>query len=409
MLICVDCQRTNAPWAKKCTACGADLHAISPSTLIAGYPEDALDRQKPAEPTCSKAEISADIRDWNPDTEWHSLDEIDGEKVLDRETIEPISVIEPSRTAEIDWGNSRDDTEKFDSTPIQADSKNRFDEYGYDFERAHKSAWKTTAILLSGIIGILTAGGLAIGYLHSTTIPALPKSIDANAEKNGKANPRAASVTATAGMQGNPAIEPVMTEEVISVTKPMGPVVSQVNTEKQNTPLIKGASTQQEMPSTGKAAVFVMSASEPILAKPEAGKIAASAKKADPIPTIIQKQAALPTPAKPYKPNAVKPDAKTPPYPLLVPVPSRSNDGRPSSGDLASSTQNEPTSTSATAATQIAVAQSPTRLKDRQSNECSNSAFLGKVLCEERSRVNFCSNRWNAHPDCQLNNNKLEP
>jgi hypothetical protein len=409
MYICLDCQRTNAPWAKKCTACGADLHAGSSSTLIAKYP-DALDNHTSIEHDASQADTAADIKSWSPDTEWHSLDEIDGEKVLNNETIEPISVIEPSRTAEIDWGNSREDSEKFDSRPIQADSKNRFDEYGYDFEKANKSAWKSTAILLSGVFGILTAGGLAIGYLHSTTIPTLPNSTQATTDKNGKVtSTTSAAVTHNGMQQRNPSDSTVMTEEVISVTRPLGPATILVNTEKQNTQLNKGSNTQQEPPAANKPPVFVMSASEPIMAKPEGGKIATSSKKPDPIPTIIEKQAAVVMPAKPTKPLATKSEARITPYPVLVAVPLRPNDGRTQPNDSMLSEQNEPARPLATAPTQVSQSTTPSRLKDKQSSECSNSAFLGKVLCEERSRVNFCSNRWNAHPDCQLNNTKLEP
>jgi hypothetical protein len=402
MLICLDCQRTNAPWAKKCTACKADLHPYSANTLISSHPNSALDKLDPLGANSTGVEISADIKTWSPDTEWHSLDEIDGEKVLDNETIEPISVIEPSRTSEIDWGNSREETEKFDSSPIHADSKNRFDEYGYDFDRANKSAWKTTAILLSGILAILLAGGLAIGYLHSTTVLGAPKLDNSATDRGVKANTKASGVVAPAAgqqtQQTQQSANTVMTEEVISVTKPMGQEINQIDLANQN-----GQRPKSEPP------VFVMSASEPILAKPDAGKIAASAKKPDPIPTIIQKQAAVDLTPKANKPATTKQETKNTPYPVLVPVPLRPNDRQANQSDSASSVQTESPPTIAAAAIQAATPVSPSRLKDKQFSDCSNSAFLGKVICEERSRVNFCSNRWNAHPDCQVNSNKLEP
>jgi hypothetical protein len=410
MLICLDCQRTNAPWAKKCTACKADLHTYSANTLISSHPNSALDKLDPLGANSTGAEISADIKTWSPDTEWHSLDEIDGEKVLDNETIEPISVIEPSRTSEIDWGDSRDETEKFDSSPIHADSKNRFDEYGYDFDRANKSAWKTTAILLSGILGILTAGGLAISYLHSTTIPTSPNLTDTTNDKNSKANNKASGMVAPAGgKQINPANDMVMTEEVISVTKPMGQDINQIESAKQNAQLINSVNSQQETSTVSKAPVFVMSASEPILAKPEAGKIATSTKKPDPIPTIIQKQATVEVAPKSNKPAATKSDPKNASYPVLVPVPLRSIDSRAGLDGSQSSAISESPPPIAAAPFQTPASSAPSRLKEKQATECSNNAFLGKVLCEERSRVSFCSNRWNAHPDCQVNSNKLEP
>jgi hypothetical protein len=410
MLICVDCQRTNAPWAKNCTACRADLHALSPNTLISGYPGNALDKPDSLEANLNLAEIPADIKTWSPDTEWHSLDEIDGEKVLDNETIEPISVIEPSRTSEIDWGNGREEAEKFDSSPLHADSKNRFDEYGYDFDKANKSAWRATAILLSGILGILTAGGLAIGYLHSTTIPTSPKLAESAPDKNSKANTRASGIVApTVGQQAPQSNNPVMTEEVISVTKPLSQEINQIDSANQNAQPIKSSNTQQENSVAKKPPVFVMSASEPIMAKPEAGKIAASAKKPDPIPTIIQKQAAAEVTTKSNKPTSTKPETRNTPYPVLVPVPLRPTDARASQGGSTGSAQNESAPPVAIASIQASTQPAPSRLKDKQLSECSNSAFLGKVLCEERSRVSFCSNRWNVHPDCQVNSNKLEP
>ncbi len=383
MLICVDCQRTNAPWAKKCAACAADLRTISPNTLICGFQGSAIDNQNLLVPDSPRAEIPAEIKTWSPDTEWHSLDEIDGEKVLDNETIEPISVIEPSRTAEIDWGRPKEDAAKFDSSPIHADSRNRFDEYGYDFERANKSAWKTTAILLSGIMGIIMAGGLAIGYLHSTTIPASQKLVDATKDNIDKTYSRATGIVAPAGgQQGHQSNNTAMTEEVISVTKPMSQELNQGNAEKQIIQLVTNSNNEKRAPTISKPPVFVMSASEPILAKPETGKIAASAK---------------------------TPEIKNTPYPVLVPVPLGPTDTRTTQGASTGSAQNEPVPLTATAPMQALATPKPLRLKDKQSSDCSNSAFLGRVLCEERSRVDFCSNQWNAHPDCQLNNSKLEP
>jgi hypothetical protein len=410
MLICIDCQRTNAPWAKKCSACAADLHAISSNTLISNHPVVSIEDTKALAPESENTNAAPDIKTWSPDNEWHSLDEIDGEKVLDNETIEPISVIDPSRTAEIDWGLSREDAEKFDSTPIHADSKNRFDEYGYDFERANKSAWKTTAILLSGIVGIVMLGGLAISYLHSTTISASPISASSTIEKTAKTESRANSaLVPTTVSQTNPSNTIVMTEEVISVTKPMGSASNQINAEKQNPQADTSSPYKKETSGPESPPVFVMSASQPIMAKPEVGKIAASSKKPEPIPTVVQKQVAVAPTTKPVKPSLTKQDAKNVPYPVLVPVPLRPNDVNAQQSDSSGAIKNETMAPVAIAPVTSTAAAGPTRLKDKQSKDCSSSAFLGKVICEERSRVNFCTDRWNSHPDCQLNNNRQEP
>jgi hypothetical protein len=369
MLICVDCEKINAPWAKQCGACGASLHVAAPNTLIS----------VPAQLSGARA----DIKPWAPDNEWHSLDEIDGERILDLNTVEPITVIEPSRTADIDWGNTTDGSEKYASAPIQTDSKNRFDEYGYDFEKANNSAWKTTTVLLAGIAVIAVLGGFAIGYLHSTTPNAYP-SVEAPAfNKTVKDTTQATSKPIAAlppgpATKGNAAAKTEMIEEIISVSKPNNkvPVI-----ETQATP---GSTVQSKIQTKETPPVFVMSASEPILAKPKDGKVVASPKKPDvAVATVIKR----------------KPEVK-----VLPNQTTESADlGRlepPTVAAVAPSTTTAPTTP--VQATQI-------RLKDKQSSECANSAFLGRVVCQERSRVDFCRNRWNEHPDCQLNNSRLEP
>jgi hypothetical protein len=390
MLICVDCHRTNAPWAKKCVACGQNVQPIVPNTLISGSPGNALDDDTLE--NAADADTQADIKAWEPDTEWHSMEEIDGEKILDKYTVEPISVIEPSRTAEINWGEARNESEKFDSTPIQVDSKNRFDDYGYDFEKAAGSQWRTTGVLLAGVIGIATMGALAIGYLHSTTTSSISaKNPTSSSEKSVRSDqPSSAGLTTLPRQTASPP-GGAMIEEVISVGDP-------IRTQPE--------SVKADTKKTVNSPVFVMSASEPITANPLEGKIAASQKPPDTIATPIKQIAA----ATPQKQRAVpfnKTSPKTTSYPGVMDVPPRIAPGGNESGDSGAggSAELSPISAASPAPVQIMAA----RLKDKQTNECAGSAFLGKVVCEERSRVRFCKDRWNDHPDCQLNNNRVDP
>jgi hypothetical protein len=391
MLICVDCHRTNAPWAKKCAACGQNLHSIAPNTLISGSPDDALDGNTVE--NVADSDTQAEIKAWEPDTEWHSMDEIDGEKILDKYTVEPISVIEPSRTSEINWGEARNESEKFDSTPIQVDSKNRFDDYGYDFEKAAGSQWRTTGVLLAGVVGIAIMGALAIGYLHSTTTSLISaKNPTPLGEKSVRSDqPLRSAASADLPRQPASSAGGAMIEEVISVADP-------IRTQPE--------SVKAETKKTVNPPVFVMSASEPITANPLEGKIAASQKPPDTIATPV-KQIAAATAQKQRSITSNKTSPKTTSSLGVMDVPPRVAGTGNESGDSGTggSVELSPMSAASPAPVQMMAA----RLKDRQANECAGSAFLGKVVCEERSRVRFCKDRWNDHPDCQLHNNRVDP
>jgi hypothetical protein len=402
MLICLDCQRTNAPWAKKCAACGSNLQQSAPNTLIAGQPDNKLD--EPAQHKSGLANDDPIIQAWDPDTEWHSIEDIDGEKVLDPHAIEPITVIDPSRTAEIDWGDTGS-ASKFASTPFPGVSKDRFDEYGSDFGKAKKSTWKTTVVLLAGIAGILIAGGLAINYLHSTTQPTSTSSAKT-------VNPSGKVSNGTVPAQGAGA-SPAMTEEILYDTAggvrktelPSNASTSNVASPITPVPLSASTSTQPSA-TTSQTPVFVRSASDSISTTPATGITAtpeATKPEANRLPQSKPVAAVTPKISKGVAPRV---EAKQGPYPVLVPVPqNRAEAASEPSGELAELSKDP----SAAKTSDVAVTpKSNPRLQDTQSSECSNSAFLGKVVCEQRSRVSFCKNRWNEHPDCLLNNGRVE-
>jgi hypothetical protein len=377
MLTCIDCHRINAPWAKKCVACGSGLHQVAPNTLIAGHPRN------PAE------EPEAVIKPWIPDSEWHAVDEVNGQKILDPHMSEPITVIEPSRTSEIDWGDTSG-AAKFDSLPFPGASKDRFDEYGYDFEKTKRPGWKSAAVLLSGIAGILLLGGLAIGYLHSTT---------ASNEAKTKALIGSSNQVQ---IKPKPSQQPEMVEEVISVPNAVPKVLPPTAAE----PLATAPEKKTHAP------VFVMSASEPINAPINAPVVEGAITK-PPLsspstipPPPLQSMPPPPT-SKPSKPSIARVETKQPTYKVLVPVPQRTSDSTyAQTNDRADSKSTEAMNDVATPT--VAPPTSP-RLNEKQSADCSNSAFLGKVLCEERARVSFCKNRWNEHPDCIVNSNRIDP
>jgi hypothetical protein len=404
MLICVDCQRTNAPWAKKCAACGSSLQQSAPSTLIVGQPDNQLDEQ--AQHKSGFASDDPIIQAWDPDTEWHSLEHIDSEKILDPHAVEPITVIDPSRTAEIDWGDTASGLTKFASTPFPGVSKDRFDEYGYDFGQTKKSAWKTTAVLLAGIAGILVAGGLAINYLHSTTQPTTTSASSATASSAKTVNPSGKASNGTTPVRGA-VVSPAMTEEILYDTA--GGVRK---TEFPNTAAaINAPATSPTAPISASASasnppVFVRSASDSISASSTVGITATPEPTKSEANRLPQSRPVAAVTAKISKGIAPRVEAKQGPYPVLVPTPqTRAEPVVEPSGELAEVSKN---TAAAKASDMAATPRNNPRLREQQSNECSNSAFLGKVVCEERSRVNFCRNRWNEHPDCQLNNGRIE-
>lgn len=45
-------------------------------------------------------------------------------------------------------------------------------------------------------------------------------------------------------------------------------------------------------------------------------------------------------------------------------------------------------------------ARSGERLAALQQAQCAETALLGRVVCNERVRLRYCRDRWNAHPDC---------
>jgi hypothetical protein len=420
MLICATCHRNNAPWAKQCTSCKSSL-LESPQRLTTAPPPEPFselvtviqtwDPQAPVPPSASLA----------PTTEWRETEEIVSSIDLDDSTnftntgksslfgskVEKVAAMSASSLSPPTIG-------RFDSQPIASGSKDRFEDYGYDFEEKENSPWFKRGLLLAGILGILMAGGLAIRYIHLTApmLASVPDFLKAPAKSDTVSS--AASTTVGGadrpallkprGEQPNQSSSPTIEQEMIGMPPPA--IANGKPIGRAATTTVSGinASGEDKTSEPKGPAVFVMSASEPVSAKPPAGKIEVATQPlaAKPVKTI----SSLLVPPKPSKPIAPKVDTKQGSYPVLVPVPFAETK---TTTAMASSSEFSAKASAADAAKdQSVAAQSSVRLQSQQSNDCSNSAFLGKVFCEERTRVNFCRSRWNEHPDCQLGS-KIDP
>jgi hypothetical protein len=417
MLICATCHRNNAPWAKQCTSCKSSL-LESPQHLTTAPPPKPVSEPVTVIQTWDpQAPVSAGSN-LTPTTEWRETEEIVSSIDLDDsihyvntgksslfgskvEAISPASLSAPT-------------VGRFDSQPIASGSKDRFEDYGFDFEQKESSPWFKRGLLLAGVVAILVAGGLAIRHIHLTApmLASVPDFLKAPAKSNAVSSAASTPVGAAdraallkpRGEQPNQSSSPTIEQELVGMPLPAianGKPMGRAATETAGGISASGENKTSE---PKEPAVFVMSASEPVSAKPPAGKIeiAPLALASKPVKTI----SSLLVPPKPSKPIAPKVDIKQGSYPVLVPVPSA--EAKTTTAMVSSSDMSAKASAADAAKDQSVAAQSSARLQSQQSNDCSNSAFLGKVFCEERTRVNFCRSRWNEHPDCQLGS-KIDP
>jgi hypothetical protein len=384
MLICVKCHRKNAPWAKVCAICLGDIQDQTPDTLTV----PALSDSVTAAPEVQMVSVIAPL---DTDTEWHGVDEIDETKLLDSSSNEPVTL------------------GRFDSQPIPSRSRLMGNEEHFEFEKHRTPSSKRLLMTLSGLGLVAVLGGLAINYLHSTMSigPLAP----AASEGTAIARPK---ISATQPMPSNAVAGPAVIESVVPNYQ-LGALPGQPGSADLAKPAQSNPTPEVKPP------VFVMSASEPITAKPsdEVTKIkripnatvSSNTPLSRPLPKVVEqveKPGKSERNVKPVKPQIVsKNEIKPGQYPVLVPVPP-SPVARPRLEQAQRAEANEaiqplPPDTSA--------APTPTssRLQTQREVSCANSAFVGKLFCEERTRLDFCRNRWNEHPDCQLHNSRIEP
>jgi hypothetical protein len=51
----------------------------------------------------------------------------------------------------------------------------------------------------------------------------------------------------------------------------------------------------------------------------------------------------------------------------------------------------------------------PTRLAEAQQAGCAEEGLVSRLICNERVRLRFCRDRWNAHPDCIVEAPRNDP
>jgi hypothetical protein len=408
MLICATCHRNNAPWAKQCTSCKSSLLESPQRLSTDSLPEPLLEPVTVIQvwdPLVPPAAIVASAAVSNADNDWRPTDEIvNSVDLSETPTIRSVTMLKGGNLSPLTLPAAG--VGRFDSHPILSGSKDRFQDYDHDVEATRANPWVKRGVLILGVLGIVVAGALAIHYIHSTT-PLIASVPEIFKSRSMPSEPFALS--GTAASKNDKTFVPNSSGKLIG-SRPTETVEQELpndstTVDATNRALLSGGADPTnaavKQPESDKPPVFVMSASEPIAAKPLAGKIEVATPQATvkPVKTV----SSLSTPPKQAKPIAPKAETRQGSYPVLVPVPSGKNTTIASTSDISGR------GTAAEAVSDMPAAISvPARLQTLQSSECANSAFLGKVFCEERSRVNFCKNRWNEHQDCQLGN-KLDP
>ncbi|MCO5108365.1 MAG: hypothetical protein M9907_14985 [Burkholderiaceae bacterium] len=98
-------------------------------------------------------------------------------------------------------------------------------------------------------------------------------------------------------------------------------------------------------------------------------------------------------PTAPTAPTAPASDGRSPPAALPVEARSPSAAGPAQKATAASPGRaGQPASV---------VARQGDRLAAVQQAQCGSEALLARFVCNERVRLRFCRDRWNAHPDCE--------
>ena len=119
----------------------------------------------------------------------------------------------------------------------------------------------------------------------------------------------------------------------------------------------------------------------------------------------------VPTPQPPA--GAVAAPVRSPPEPagaLAAPAPAEpagppvtTNAERSAPAASAGSPAPSPAPSAApSAASSAPAARAGDRLAAAQQAQCGGEALLARFVCNERVRLRFCRNRWNAHPDCEV-------
>lgn len=105
--------------------------------------------------------------------------------------------------------------------------------------------------------------------------------------------------------------------------------------------------------------------------------------------------------------TTLEPPRGTAPAPLrpapepagTVAAPASAEPARP---PVATSAERSAPAPSAASTPAAPAARAGDRLAAVQQAQCGSEALLARFVCNERVRLRFCRNRWNAHPDCEV-------
>ncbi len=343
--------------------------------------------------------------------EWKEFDEADTQQLL---IDEHVSVIAPQDTI-IDWNETDSKSPSFDSNPIQAASKNRFDDYAIESQESTSINRRTTGVMFAGIAATLAIAAGAIAYIQY-------QSPDAKLKRSEQAQVKPTTTAAKNTSSNKPDIEQVMTDPSKPSNVPQSTAIAA--TANPNSAMATGspAVTNTPVNTTANAPVFVMSASEPM--KPEVPKslgaqssveAAVSARSivaSKPQPTTRAKEIITAIPPEQFaksKPIAPKTDFRPVSGPNQLGASSSAPQTDTGSQQTMSATQSATPAATAQTQAQTQVQTPRGQLESTQVSECGQANRFGKMGCDEGVRVNFCKNKGNNHPDCRPNPYKLDP
>lgn len=116
----------------------------------------------------------------------------------------------------------------------------------------------------------------------------------------------------------------------------------------------------------------------------------------EPGATVAQQLTTTPEPPRGTAPAPLQP---TPEPAGTVAAPASAEPARP---QVATSAERGAPAASAASGAAPPAVRAGDRLAAVQQAQCGSEALLARFVCNERVRLRFCRNRWNAHPDCEV-------
>ena len=389
MRICSTCQLKNTPWANICAGCQAALSPASQSFASMGI--------EPWSPPWAQTQKNTQaIAGSAPDTLWLDIDKVDTDALLaDTVAVEQSGELEEPAYASTYSPASSSQMPIFAATTrgVYLADDDAFGQFTAEGPAQRRHRWSQRLAMILICLAIIAAGVWTIRYVHQTA-SAGPESVRPIARTQPQL-PVAAPIEAKVQPPSD-STRIIRREDYSNIVLERGGD-SKAGSESELT---------SETTATKPLPVFVRSASESASSQPVAelstsiqGTIRPSRTLEPPATNKSSRVAAKYPDIKPVGPRIERPTI----YPVLVPVPSLDTNNARNFNDTQAAL-------SASAVLQLqSDVSTPSRLTANQTRDCSNTAFLGKVFCEEKSRLSFCKGRWNEHPDCMVATNRLEP